>query len=93
MREFTLGYEGPDHHHLTAVASHYVGPKVDDGHYVAFCKIEEEWWKFNVRECAQVEEEIFQDNFPVREESDQTSTFLIHSKTEWKQTPFSGRRR
>jgi ubiquitin C-terminal hydrolase len=43
IREFTVGDEIPGEYHLKVVASH-IGPKVDGGHYIAFCKIEEEWW-------------------------------------------------
>jgi ubiquitin C-terminal hydrolase len=46
IREFTVGDEIPGEYHLKAVASDS-GPKVDGGHYSAFCKIEEEWWKFS----------------------------------------------
>jgi ubiquitin C-terminal hydrolase len=82
IREFTMGDEIPGEYHLKAVASH-IGPKVDGGHYIAFCKIEEEWWQFSDTECGQVKaEEVLHENFPVHKESEQTATFLMYSSTE-----------
>jgi hypothetical protein len=65
---------------LTAVISH-IGVKIDSTDYMAFCKIEERWWRFDGTDCTQVDDmKVFSVNFP---ENDfvQPAALLIYART------------
>jgi hypothetical protein len=49
---------------LMAVVSH-IGQTPIAGHYISFCAIDNQWWKFNDESVEAVESDaVFQDNFP-----------------------------
>jgi hypothetical protein len=72
--------EAPDEYALTAVISH-IGVKTDSRDYMAFCKIEERWWRLYGTDCTHAEDsEVFSENFP-EHDSVQTATLLMYAMT------------
>jgi hypothetical protein len=80
MNEFKEEEERSDQYRMSVVI--HLGVSAKGDHFLAFWKIEEEWWKLSDRKFGQVDETaIFDENFPVCN-SEQTASLLTYSKTE-----------
>jgi hypothetical protein len=65
MNRFLDGDKGSNEYRLISIASH-VGVNSKGGHYIAFCVVEGQWWKFDDATVKAVPlHAVFEDNFPV----------------------------